>query len=173
LERTRAETRLPDLAFDDTLTLHAGDKTITLTYFGPNNGYGNVAVAVAPDQVMFVVDWVVLGRLPYKDLMGYDLEGMIRSTERLLERPFTRFVGGHADMGTRDDVRRYLAYLTTLHDTVLAGILAGETLEAIQADSDFSAFSSLAMFDEWLPLNIAGAYEQLITRSYLRLRPVR
>ncbi|WP_414828588.1 MBL fold metallo-hydrolase [Alteromonas sp. H39] len=170
LKRVRADTALPSLVFNDTLTLYAGDKELTLTYYGPTNGYGNVAVHVMPDDVMFVVDWVVLGRLPYKDLMGYDLEGTLSATERLLKQPFTRFVGGHADMGDKADVSAYYEYIKTLHDSVLDGILAGKSLEQIQQSKPMAAYSSLKMYEEWVNLNIQGAYEQLVSRSYLKLR---
>lgn len=170
LKRVEADTTLPSLVFNDNFTLFSGEKEITLSYYGPNNGYGNVAVKVMPDDVMFVVDWVVVGRLPYKDLMGYDLEGMLTSTESLLTQPFTHFVGGHANMGDKADVRAYYGYIKALHDNVLDGILAGKTLEQIQQSNPMSAFASLKMYDEWVDLNIKGAYEQLLSRSYLKLR---
>ncbi|WP_218313110.1 MBL fold metallo-hydrolase [Alteromonas antoniana] len=170
LKRVRADTALPSLVFNDTLTLFAGGKDITLTYYGPTNGYGNVAVHVQPDDVMFVVDWVVVGRLPYKDLMGYDLEGTLRATEKLLKQPFTHFVGGHADMGNKDDVNAYYKYIQTLHNSVLEGILAGKSLKDIQRSQPMAEFSSLKMYDEWVELNIKGAYEQLVSRSYLKMR---
>lgn len=171
LVRTRADTHIPSLVFSDSFTLYAGDKQITLDYLGPNNGYGNVTVRVQPDNLLMVVDWVTLGRLPYKNLMGYDIEGMIASTEAILEQPFETFVGGHADTGSYEDVQNYYRYLTTLHDTVLDGILSGKSLAEIQQTDALAPWSNLKMFDEWKALNIEGVYNQLISRSYLEMRP--
>lgn len=171
LIRTRAKTTVPSLVFSDSFTLFAGDKEIELEYLGPNNGYGNVTVRVQPDNLLMVVDWVTLGRLPYKNLMGYDIEGMISSTEAILAQPFETFVGGHADTGSYEDVQRYNDYLVTLHDTVLDGILAGKSLSEIQKTDALKPWSDLKMYDEWIGLNIEGVYNQLISRSYLEMRP--
>ena len=171
LVRTQAETTIPSNVFSDSFTLYAGEKQINLEYLGPNNGYGNVAVRVQPDNLLMVVDWITLGRLPYKNLMGYDIEGMITSTETILREPFDQFVGGHADTGNYEDVENYHEYLVTLHQTVLDGILAGKSLSEIQKTDALSAWSDLKMYDEWVGLNIEGVYNQLISRSYLEMRP--
>ena len=118
-----------------------------------------------------VGDWITLGRLPYKNLMGYDIEGMITSTETILREPFDQFVGGHADTGNYEDVENYHEYLVTLHQTVLDSILAGKSLSEIQKTDALSAWSDLKMYDEWVGLNIEGVYNQLISRSYLEMRP--
>ena len=171
LVRTQAETTIPSNVFSDSFTLYAGEKQINLEYLGPNNGYGNVAVRVQPDNLLMVVDWITLGRLPYKNLMGYDIEGMITSTETILREPFDQFVGGHADTGNYEDVENYHEYLVTLHQTVLDSILAGKSLSEIQKTDALSAWSDLKMYDEWVGLNIEGVYNQLISRSYLEMRP--
>ena len=170
LVRTQAETKIPSLVFTDTFTLHAGNKRIQLEYLGPNNGYGNVAIRVQPDNLLMVVDWITLGRLPYKDLMGYDIEGMLTSTNIVLNEPFDLFIGGHADIGSYEDVENYRNYLVTLHQTVLDGIIEGKSLQEIQKTSALEPWSDLKMYDEWIALNIEGVYNQLISQSYLEMR---
>lgn len=171
LVRTKAQTTIPKLVFSDTFILHAGESSIEMRYLGPNNGYGNVAIRIQPGNILMVTDWITLGRLPYKDLMGYDIEGMIVSVEEVLKQPFNLFIGGHADTGSYRDVENYRNYLVTLHDTVLEGILAGKSLEEIQTTKALSPWSELKMFEEWMPLNIEGVYNQLMSRSYIQLRP--
>jgi glyoxylase-like metal-dependent hydrolase (beta-lactamase superfamily II) len=169
--RTQANTEIPNLTFTDELTLRLGDHSVTLQYHGPNNGKGSVSMLFTPSNTLFVVDWIVLGRLPYTDLPGYDLAGMIASTEEVLEMSFERFIGGHADMGDKDDVRRYLNYITQLYNRVVEGIHAGKSLEQLQDELLFSEFSDLAMFEEWREQNIRGAFEQLRDEAYMLRRP--
>jgi glyoxylase-like metal-dependent hydrolase (beta-lactamase superfamily II) len=171
LEWTRVPTRLPDLTFRDELTVELGDSRVELRYHGPNNGRGSVSMRFLPANVLFVVDWIVVGRMPYQDLPGYDIHGMIRSTREVLAgEPFDLFVGGHADAGTREDVARALGYLEALYSAVLEGMLAGKSLETLQAEIRLPEYADLRMYEEWLPLNVAGVHRTLIDMSYLDRR---
>ena len=110
--------------------------------------------------------------MPYKDLPGYDIHGMIRSTREVLDQaPFELFIGGHADAGGRADVARYLGYLEALYTAVRDGMLDGKTLATLQAEVRLDAYSDLRMYEAWLPLNVAGVYRTLIDMSYFNFRP--
>jgi glyoxylase-like metal-dependent hydrolase (beta-lactamase superfamily II) len=168
--RTRTRTRIPDLTFREELTVHLGDSTVHLRYHGPNNGRGSVSMKFMPADVMFVVDWIVLGRMPYKDLKGYDIQGMIDSTREVLDTDFTTFVGGHGRTGNREDVARYLRYLETLYARVVEGRRSGMSLKELQGSIRLEEFSDLDRYEEWLPLNIAGVSRMLDDRSYLDMQ---
>lgn len=172
LEWTQAPTAMPELTFPDELTLKLGDSRVELSYYGPNNGRGSVSMRFMPANVMYVVDWVVLGRMMYKDLPGYDIHGVIASTRELLnEEPFDRFLGGHGEMGNREDVRAYLAYTEALYNAVRDGMLAGKDLETLKEEIRLPEYSHLSMYEEWLPLNVAGVHRTLIDQSYMDRRP--
>jgi len=169
--RTRTRTRVPELTFADELTLHLGGERLVLRHHGPNNGLGSISMHFPDAGVMFVVDWIVLGRMPYQDLPGYDIVGMIRSTREVLALPWETFVGGHARTGDRADVERALAYLEALHDAVRDGMLADRSLEQLQREIRLDEFDDLANYEAWLPLNVAGVYRMLDDQSYIRRRP--
>ena len=172
LRMTRAPTALPDLTFTDVLTVHLGDSQVELRYYGTNNGRGNVSMRFMPANVLFVVDWIVIGRMPYKNLLGYDIHGMIHSTRAVLaERPFDIFIGGHSETGTRAEVEKYLGYLEALYGAVRDGMLEGKKLEALKTEIKLPAYSKLRMYEEWLPLNVEGVYKTLVETSYFNFRP--
>lgn len=172
LRWTRVPTAMPDLTFRHEATVELGDSRVEMRYHGPNNGRGSVSMRFLPANVLFVVDWIVLGRMPYQDLLGYDIHGMIRSTREVLAgEPFDLFIGGHANAGTREDVEHYLEYLEALYAAVRDGMLEGKTLETLQAEIRLPAYSHLLMYDEWLPLNVAGVYKTLVEMSYFNFRP--
>jgi glyoxylase-like metal-dependent hydrolase (beta-lactamase superfamily II) len=172
IERTRLPTARPELTFEQALTVDLGDRRIELRYHGPNNGRGSISMRFLPERVLHVVDWIVIGRMPYKDLPGYDIEGMIRSTRAVLDGPgFDRFVGGHGEMGDRRDVERYLAYLEALYEAVLEGMLAGQPLSTLKETIRLSEYEDLRMYEQWLPLNVAGVHRTLEDMSYISLRP--
>jgi glyoxylase-like metal-dependent hydrolase (beta-lactamase superfamily II) len=171
LVRTKAQTRIPDVTFKDELTLTLGDSAVKLRYHGTNNGRGSISMLFEPASVLYVVDWITIGRLPWKDLQGYDIQGMIDSTRDVLQMNFAVFVGGHGEAGNKQDVQRYLNYLEALYGAVLNGIRAGKSLPTLQKEIQLDAFKDIKMYREWLPLNIAGVYKTLVDQSYLFYRP--
>lgn len=171
LRWTKTPTALPTMTFTDELTVQLGEHQVVLTHYGPNNGRGSVSMRFLPANVMFVVDWIVLGRMPYQNLPGYDIHGMIDSTQALLnEQPFDVFIGGHADMGDYDDVVDYHDYLQQLYAEVRDGMLAGKDLATLQATIELPDYQHLTMYDEWLKLNIEGVYRTLNDMSYFEQR---
>ncbi len=171
MQRSRAQTRLPDLTFTDSLTLDLGGRSIKLQYHGANNGYGSVSMRISPDRVLHVVDWIVVGRLPYRDFKGYDINGMIHSTQAVLEYDFDTFIGGHAEMGNKQDVRHYLDYLTSLYEAVLTGMLAGKSLTQLQQEISLPEFKDIPKYDDWFALNVEGVYNTLDNSNYVLIRP--
>ncbi|MFV8784010.1 MBL fold metallo-hydrolase [Microbulbifer sp. SA54] len=172
LKWARVPTAMPNITFRDKLDIALGDSRVELRYHGPNNGRGSVSMRFMPANVLYVVDWIVIGRMPYRDLPGYDIHGMIRSTREVLaSEPFDLFIGGHAQAGTYKDVERYLAYLEALYAAVRDGMLAGKNLETLQSEIRLPEYKDLPMYAEWLPLNVAGVYKTLVEMSYFNLRP--
>jgi len=168
---TQLPTAIPELTFKDDMRVDLGDSYVEMHHYGPNNGRGNISFRFMPANVMFVVDWVVIGRMPYKNLPGYDIQGMIHSTEELLKiQDFDVLVGGHAEMGKREDVQRYLGYLKSLYAAVRDGMLAGKSLEQLQKDIRLPEYSDLKMYDDWLALNIEGVHRTLNDMSYMNMR---
>ena len=170
LVRTKANTKIPDLVFDEEMNIFLGGQEVRLTYHGTNNGRGSVSMKFDPLNVLFVVDWIVLDRMPYKDLKGYDIQGMIDSTREVLEMNFDLLIGGHAAEGTKDDVERYLTYLEALYDAVLQGMLDGKSLDELKKEIRLDDFSDLKNYEQWLPSNIEGVYRTLNDQSYIDMR---
>lgn len=171
LKNTNARTPLPEIVFSDRLTIHMGGEVLELRYHGANNGEGSVSFLFPGQKLLYVVDWIVVGRLPYQDFQGYDIDGSIRSTEEVLELEWDTFVGGHADVGDRQGVERYLRYMTELRQAVLDGMLEGKSLADLQQDIKMESYADLKMHDQWLHGNIKGMYEQLRDKHYLLNRP--
>jgi glyoxylase-like metal-dependent hydrolase (beta-lactamase superfamily II) len=165
IKNTKMKTVTPDLVFDDELILTLGGSSVKLNYHGPNDGRGSISMLFEKQQTLFVVDWIMIGRMPWQKLWSYDIQGMINSTKTVLNYDFNTFVGGHADMGDKDDVKRYLRYLEQLYSKVIEGILAGQTLDEIKQNIKLSEFKDLRQYEAWLPLNIEGVYERLMEES--------
>jgi len=164
LRRNQVPTAYPTVTFSERMWLDLDGRAIQLAYHGPNNGVGGLSLYVPDAKFLFVVDWIVLKRLPARDMYFYDFEGMIDSIKDVLHLDFDLVSPGHSVVGDKDDVREFLNYLETLRDEVLAGLNAGKTLEQMQAEITLDRFSHWGNF-EWRPLNIQGAYDQLVRTS--------
>lgn len=65
---TRANTWIPNLVFNDEMSLYIGDSRVDLRYHGPNIGKGSISIHFPRQQFLHAIDWLVLGRMPYKTL---------------------------------------------------------------------------------------------------------
>lgn len=162
--RSQVETAVPTLTFTDKLTIYLDERPIELAYYGPNNGLGNISLYVEDARFLFVVDWIVLKRLPWREMYYYDIDGMISSIRQALHLDFDLVAPGHHVTGDKDDVREYLTYLETLRTAVLDGMNQGKSLEQLQEEITLPQYSHYASF-EWLPLNVKGVYDQLERQS--------
>ncbi|MGI1669750.1 MAG: MBL fold metallo-hydrolase [Neptuniibacter sp.] len=169
--RTRTRTLTPERTFTDAMTVELGDTQLELRYHGPNDGRGSISMLFKPEKVLFVVDWIVVGRMPWQRLWSYDIRGMINSTEEVLELDFDYFVGGHAEIGNKADVANYLNYLQQLENAVIDGIHNAQTLEQIQEQVHLPEYQHLPFYKQWLHLNVAGVYERLMEESGMGWRP--
>lgn len=168
---TKAKTVVPDISFKEHLVISLGGHDVELRYHGPNDGRGSVSMLFKHEKLLFVVDWVVVGRMPWQKLWSYDIKGMINSTKQVLEQDFDVFIGGHADIGDKADVQRYLSYLEALYSAVINGIHSGKNLEEIKQSVKLDQYKDLKQYDKWLPLNIEGVYERLMEESGMGWRP--
>jgi len=168
---THANTVIPDITFKKNMSIFLGDKEVELRYHGPNDGRGSISMLFKPDKVLFVVDWILVGRMPWKKLWSYDIQGMINSTREVLNLDFDIFIGGHADIGTKADVKNYFTYIVSLYSAVIDGIHSGKTLAQLKNDIKLPKYSKLRKYNEWLPMNIEGIYERLMEESGMSWRP--
>jgi glyoxylase-like metal-dependent hydrolase (beta-lactamase superfamily II) len=168
---TRANTVIPEVTFDESMHIVLDGYEVELRYHGPNDGRGSISMLFKPDKLLFVVDWILVGRMPWKKLWSYDIQGMINSTREVLDIKFDIFVGGHADIGTKADVTVYLSYLEKLYTSVIDGIHSGKPLAQLQNEIQLTQYSHLRMYKDWLPMNIEGVYERLMEESGMSWRP--
>lgn len=171
IQITKTKTVAPDISFSDQLALDVGGQRILLRYHGPNDGRGSVSIEFKRQRTLFVVDWIVLNRMPWRKLWSYDIQGMINSTRDVLALDFDTFVGGHADIGTKAEIVHYLGYLEALYELVVSGIQAGKTLPEIQQQAQLAPYAELPHYDAWLADNIEGVYERLMEESGMGWRP--
>ncbi len=151
----------PDETYTDSMTLELGGQTVELHYFGKSHSDNMTIMYFPAEKTVFTVDFITVNRLPFRDFAeGYlpDLIEAIRQTEAL---DFDVVAPGHGVLGNRQDVVAHRQYIEALVDQVSQGIADGKSVADLQGEISFDQYSSWAQYDQWLPLNIAGAYRIL------------
>jgi glyoxylase-like metal-dependent hydrolase (beta-lactamase superfamily II) len=125
LKQTRDPNRpLPDVVFDDQLTVRAGEDRIELAYHGPNHSPGNIFAYLPAQRVLMLVDVVFPGWVPFAYLAeSQNVPGWLEAPAQALEYPFHTFVGGHLTrLGTRADVAVQQEYVADLKAAAASAI---------------------------------------------------
>lgn len=146
--------------FDGSTTVSLGGRSVEMIHVGPTHSPDMTVIRFPAERAVFLVDFISPKRLPFRNLPGTDVDALIAMIAGVEQLDFDIAVGGHGDIGTKQDVAEHRHYLEDLRDRVAAGIAAGRSLEELQASITMDQYSGWASF-EWLPLNIEGMYRIL------------
>ena len=142
-ERPIEAEALPDLVFDDDLTLRFGEHTIDLLLPPDRSGHtdGDVLVYFREAGVLVAGDYVFDGKFPLIDYdAGGSLTGYLANLHWMLQRfpPQTRIVPGHGSFApappralSMGDLRAWLEALERTIDWVRDQLEAGRTVAQI------------------------------------------
>jgi len=166
MQRMQVDTRLPSHTFEKEFTIELGGRRIELRYHGPNDGRGSISLHLPQDRVLSVIDWLLIGRVPYRDLKRYNVDGMIRSLHEVDGMDWDIAIPGHADVGDKKGAAVVRRYLETIRDGVAEDLVARRTVEQTVRRlrpqlASVEEFASLKMFDDWVELNIRGVHDQI------------
>lgn len=123
------ELRLPDILFDDHLTVDLGGRVVEIYHFGHGNTPGDTVVYVSESKTAWTGNLVMGERLiPYliEGDAGAYLETIARFA-RTLE--IETIISGHGLVAGQAVLGRDLAYLSGLIDSVQKAVTRGATLE--------------------------------------------
>lgn len=155
----------PDITYMDQIEINLGGKRVRMNWVGEMNHSLDSSMISFPDaSVLFLVDFVTFGRLPYME-MDYEL-GMydewmtaIRHAEET-SKSFDHVATGHGPMGTSENVTEWREYFEALEAAVAAGIAAGQSLEEMQESVQIPEYGHWVGYN-WLDMNVLGMYHFL------------
>ena len=135
-DRPLPETALPEITFDEGLSIHFNGEELRVVHFPNAHTDGDGVVFFTGSNVVHTGDLFFNGRFPYVDLRGGgNVQGYIEAVRSLLKQisPDARIIPGHGPLAVPDDMRTALEMLETCANLVKEAIAAGKTLEQIQA----------------------------------------
>jgi glyoxylase-like metal-dependent hydrolase (beta-lactamase superfamily II) len=135
------EIVLPDVVFDDRLTIHLGNKTLQLWYT-PGHSVDSIVCHLEDEQVLFGADTVM--SIPH--FVDGHFDSMLESLENLRGKPYETIIQGHGEVVLRGEVEQKLkediSYLKKLQIAVDKALASATTstkqekaLEAIKVEA--------------------------------------
>ena len=143
------EPELPQITFEQTVTVQVGVLTVTLTHLGPAHSFGDV-VAHVPERGVLIAGDLVTKPYPAAAEGFSSIVGWLSALDTLQSMDFDLLIPGHGDLVR--DPREYLADLqglmTSVVDQTRDGIERGSDAETIASDLDISAFADAHVPDD-------------------------
>ena len=152
---------MPDVAFQDAMTVTLGGRNVELRYLGKNHSDNSIVMLFPEEKVLFAVDFVNVKRLPYRNITRSYFPDYFDSYARLGDLDFETVAPGHGSLGSKQDALDHGVYLKALYDQVKAGKQAGKTAEQLMQEITMEDYKSWGQYDAWLGLNIQGMYNNI------------
>ena len=158
----KRKTAVPQVTFTDRMNITLGGKTVELHYLGRNHGDNSVIMRFPAERVVFAVDFVEPGRMPFRDLRNGYIEDWIESLKRLEAMDFEIFASGHiATLNKKSEVPAVRIYLEELRTEVLKLVREKKTVDEIKAVVKMEKYKSWRDYETFLPLNIEGMVQHV------------
>lgn len=138
-----------------------GGVTVNLIFLGPSHSDNLIQVHVPDEKVLIGID-IAKGRSLFPDYRDMDVHSMLKVLKALEHIPDVDIVlPGHGPVVGQDNFTHQRRYIQALRDEVLAGIVAGDTLQQMRDTITMDEFSDYGYFDEWLDSNIVTMWGYL------------
>lgn len=109
---------VPAVTFDQTYTLDVGNKLIELAYYGPAHAPGNIVVYLPREKVLTMIDIAFPEWIPIHEFaIAEDIDAYFNIYDILLAYEFTHFIGGHANLGSYEDVKNQRDYAIDIKES--------------------------------------------------------
>lgn len=155
-------TAAPQITFSDSLTVELGGKKVELFYVGRNHSNNSIVMHFPAERALFVVDFIPVKGLPYRDLPDSYIPDWIESIKRVEAMDFDILIPGHGSPGDKSDVRAFREYMEDLHAAVLDQARAGKSLEEMKQSIKLEKYKDWFRYEQFLHLNIEGMYNRII-----------
>jgi cyclase len=141
------KSALPIITFENDVSVHLNGEDIHAIHFPNGHTDGDSVIFFKQSNVVHMGDdFFNGGMFPFIDIdSGGSVQGMIAGDEKVLaEVPDdVKIIPGHGPLGTKDDLRKFIAVLKETSAAVEVGIKKGKTLDQLKQEK------VLAKWDSW------------------------
>lgn len=152
----------PDLVYDSGVDLFLGSRKVVVRSYPGHTG-GDSVVIIPDVQVVFCGDLFWKKTIPNM-IDGTTDKWAATDAQLASEYPQAKFVSGHGEVGTADDVREFGAYITDLRSRMAEPVkqgLTGDALVNAVLPGLKQKYGDWGFFDHFAPRNIADVAKEL------------
>jgi glyoxylase-like metal-dependent hydrolase (beta-lactamase superfamily II) len=153
---------VPNITFEDKLTIHGNQRTVELISFGRGHTESDLFLHLPDEKIAFMGDLLFIGMHPW--LADGDPDSWISVLTKVKELGVETVVPGHGPVGNAEDISTMISYIKTMEQVAEGLIDKGKTKEDISLDYLPEQFK-----DWWLrrffPLNLQFMYERIVARQ--------
>jgi glyoxylase-like metal-dependent hydrolase (beta-lactamase superfamily II) len=164
-QRKNPDIVVPDLVVDDGGgKLELGGTTLELLYLGKNHGDNSLIMRLPKEKIIFVVDFLPLSGTQFRVMADTYVPEQEESMRKILAMDWDRMIPGHPgaggrQIGTKEDVKTDLDYVTDLSAAVKEAVDAGKSYDQAIKDIKLPKWEKLPGFAQNLPGNIERYYD--------------
>jgi len=161
----------PTITFDKEMTLHLGDLTVRLFYYGHAHGIADIVVSVPEENLILTAGIFYPTHVPALDRVTEEAAPAVIDNWFVVMRGLldqandsTRFLASHGRAGmNKGQCRQFVTYLEGVWSGVRSAKAEGKTLDQAKAEIPLSSFPEIAKLPneelrgtEWENLDIHG-----------------
>ena len=147
---------VPDLTFEDRISVHLGDRELVFYHPGPAHTYGDAAALLAGERILFTGD-LFFNRVCPAAHQG-TLKGWANAVREMLELEVDTIVPGHGPIAGKAELREMLRYLEMIQAGARAGYERGWSAKQTADAMDLGDFRRWGDTDERLVDDVERAF---------------
>jgi glyoxylase-like metal-dependent hydrolase (beta-lactamase superfamily II) len=167
LDPAEVKLVLPDVTFDDRMTIRLGGREVRLLYLGPGQQAGDTFVAFPHARALFTPGAFGKHSMPNM-LFTPSVDNWVKLLNEVASMDVDTILPAHGDVATRADARELAAMLADEYATVKEAVNRGVSLDQAIATLTFPQYKDWRNYRR-RPGEIKALYELIQTgkRSYL------
>jgi glyoxylase-like metal-dependent hydrolase (beta-lactamase superfamily II) len=152
---------LPDVTFDSKMTITLGGRTVELLYFGAGQNPGDTFVYFPKEKVIFAGGPFSKQSWPNPSFTP-SMEKWVELLRQIAAMDATVYLGGHGDIGTKQDVLDEARMLTDFDRGMREAVAKGMTKDEIIRNVKFERYKDVRNYYR-MNLFISSYYQLLTT----------
>jgi glyoxylase-like metal-dependent hydrolase (beta-lactamase superfamily II) len=152
---------LPDVTFDSKMTITLGGRTVELLYMGPGQNPGDTFIHFPKERVLYAGGPFSKNSWPNPSFTP-SMEAWIGVLNKIAAMDVDKYLGGHGDIGTKEDVLAEARMLADFDAGMRAAVAKGMTRDEIIKNVRFEKYKDVRNYYR-MNLFITSYYHFLTT----------
>ena len=165
-EGERYDLTVPDITFTDSMSIHCGNTTFNLHYFGETHTVSDILIVVPEAGILLAGDLFFHNWLPVFSPWIHPDPGRWQAVRDILLAEETRFeavIPGHGPLMDREELEKQFNYRLAMWDSVERSYQAGNSLETTLKELDIRE-----VFPDMVEANIRDSRGRTVHEENIR-----